>query len=169
MNKFLTEIKAISDDIRQLKYEKEFVIVDVRRGKEVPIHFKGPVFQIDIENDIEAIEEKFLKKYMEEKGKKHFIFILSHFSFEDIENCDGRELDICKDMLTILISMSFPFLSILEGGFTAFFSHVEEQKSIKPSETLSEMVLEEKLAKLPLHLSLKLGGMFMMGKSIVGG
>ena len=55
--------------------------MDVRRVKEVKIQFKGPVFEIDIENDIETIEEKFLKKYMEEKGKKHFIFILSQFSF----------------------------------------------------------------------------------------
>ena len=38
-----------------MNYEKEFVIVDVRRNQIMPIKYHGTVFSIDIEEDIEEI------------------------------------------------------------------------------------------------------------------
>lgn len=49
---------------------------------------------------------------------KHFVFVLTHFSFEDMEGCDEDEFDLCRDILNRLSSMSFPLLGILEGGYT---------------------------------------------------
>ena len=89
-NESLKSLFRSVNDIKEMNYEKEFVIVDVRRKQIMPLKFNGIVFSIDIEEEIEEIEEKFLSKFMEEKGKKHFLFILTVFSFEDIENCDQR-------------------------------------------------------------------------------
>ena len=55
---------------------------------------------------------------MEQKYVKHFVFVLTHFSFEDMEGCDEDEFDLCRDILNRLSSMSFPLLGILEGGYT---------------------------------------------------
>jgi hypothetical protein len=57
--------------------------------------------------------------YVEYLSKKHFVFLLTTFTFEDANFSDKEELDYAKKFINILNSYSFPHLGILEGGYTA--------------------------------------------------
>lgn len=102
-----------SNDLRGMKYYKEFVLVDVRKDKSEKLGYRGDTFRIDISNDIKIVEQEFLGRYIEEKSKKHFVFMLTNFNFEALELSDPDELSFCKKFLETLISFSFPLLGLL--------------------------------------------------------
>lgn len=45
-----------SNDLRGMKYYKEFVLVDVRKDKSEKLGYRGDTFRIDISNDIKIVE-----------------------------------------------------------------------------------------------------------------
>lgn len=66
---------------------------------------------------METIEEEFTSKYLEWRGKYHFILLFTEFRFDDLAKCNVKEWEFSKKFIQILYSMGFLHLGILEGGF----------------------------------------------------
>ena len=67
-----------------MDYLNEYVIVDIRKNKKNSLPYHGEVFSVDISEHALEIESKFIAEFMEDKFKKHFVFVMSKFSFEDL-------------------------------------------------------------------------------------
>ena len=114
--KYLERVIRLSNDIRSMKSIINFVVIDIRLHK--------PRILIDceiinIEQDMELIEEGFTLKYLEWRGRYHFVFLFEEFRFDDLAKCNQKEWAFCNKFIHILCSLGFQHLGILEGGFVS--------------------------------------------------
>lgn len=111
-----------------MEYSLDFIVVDLRKNKERNLaKVEGlKVYSIDPRELIETIEAQFNENFMEARGREHFLFLLNKFSFEDLSCLDSEEFFLCSKLIRILNSYSYCYLSILEGGESAYSSFIHE-------------------------------------------
>ena len=63
-------------------------------------------------------------------GVKHFVFLLTTFTFENLSFADQDELKCATRLIKILNSYNFSNLGILEGGYAALFTYDYERTAI---------------------------------------
>lgn len=70
-------------DIREMNYSIDFVVLDLRMNKEKKLpKIEGIiVYQIDPKKNINTQVEMFNDKFLEMRGREHFLFLLNEFSF----------------------------------------------------------------------------------------